>query len=289
ARVKRTDRSICINGIPVLTSALLGEGDLLTVTLVEKPEGRYHAEPAPIPVSILWEDEDLLVINKDANMPVHPSAGNHANTLAHALAFWAAQRGEEYPCRCINRLDRDTTGLLIVCKNALSSCILSEDMKKRQIQRTYLAIVKGNAGDGSVEAPIARREGSAIMRCVDHARGEYALTHYQTLSYRADLDLSLLRIRLETGRTHQIRVHMNYIGHPLIGDFLYGTDAALIDRQDADFPHKPDTALIGRQALHSMELRFVHPLSGEQMHFLQPLPQDMQSLFPMFDVNWLSG
>ena len=209
-------------------------------------------------LKILYEDEDILVINKPADMPVHPSAGNYENTLANGIAWYFAEKGEDFVYRCINRLDRDTTGALILAKNPLSAAILSVQMRNRQICRTYLALVDGVLPEsGNVDAPIARMDGSVITREVNFQNGESAVTHYECLA--VGKDYSLAELHLETGRTHQIRVHMNYIGHPLPGDFLYN----------------PDYSHISRQALHSHHLRFRHPITGEEMHFTAPVPEDM--------------
>ena len=273
ARLKRTENGICLNGARIRATAMLAPGDTLTVTLKEKPEGPHTVLPSAIPLDVLYEDEDLLVINKPHHMPVHPSIGNHENTLANALAFRCLEKKETFPCRCINRLDRDTTGLLILAKHALSGAILSDQIKTRQIHRTYLAIVQGkpgNAGDRfRVEAPIARVEGSTIERTVDFEHGEYALTNARVLSCRNDLGLTLLEIILATGRTHQIRVHMKYAGYPLIGDFLYNPG---------------HDGLISRQALHSAMLSFTHPVTGAPMFFRAPMPDDMLTLFEEPDL-----
>lgn len=195
-------------------------------------------------------------------MPVHPSAGNYENTLANGIAWYFAEKGEDFVYRCINRLDRDTTGALILAKNPLSAAILSVQMKKRQIRRTYLALVDGLLPDaGTINAPIARMEGSVITREVNFETGESAITHYERLA--AGKEYSLAELHLETGRTHQIRVHMKYIGHPLPGDYLYN----------------PDYRRINRQPLHSYQLEFTHPITGKVMLFIAPLPIDFISAF----------
>ena len=183
-----------------------------------------------------------------------------ANTLANGIAWYYQQQGIPFVYRCINRLDRDTSGLLIIAKHVLSAAILTDDMKHRRIHRTYLAIVEGNLKHpGTVEAPIGRKEGSVLERCVDFECGESAVTHYTPVSYHEKLNLTLLSLRLATGRTHQIRVHMNYLGHPVIGDYLY-------------YPRRD---FIKRQALHSWKLEFLHPITKERLTFEAPLPDDM--------------
>ena len=206
------------------------------------------------------------MINKPAGMPVHPSMGNHDNSLANALMYYFNSQGLSFVFRCINRLDRDTTGLTIVAKHALASGILGKAVAKRDIHRTYYAVCSGHTPDcGRIDAPIARRSDSAIERCVDFDKGEYAITDYTRLKYNPDKDLSLVQLKLLTGRTHQIRVHMKYIGFPLIGDFLYN----------------PDYTYMDRQALHSGRLEFIHPVTGEKMDLISDIPSDMKSLFKL--------
>ena len=195
-------------------------------------------------------------------MPVHPSAGNHGNTLANAAAAWFLQKGENCPFRCINRLDRDTSGALILAKNPLSASVLSSQMKTRQIRRTYLAVVKGIPPlQGNIAAPIGRTPDSLIERRIDFAGGESAVTHFERLAVKNGH--SLLEIHLETGRTHQIRVHMGYLGYPLPADYLYC----------------PDYSRFSRQPLHSFQLDFRHPLTGEALCITAPVPEDICRAF----------
>ena len=205
------------------------------------------------------------MIDKPAGMPVHPSQGHYENTLANAIAWYYRNEETPFVFRAVNRLDRDTSGLILLAKNPYSSCILSEAVKDHAIHREYAAVVSGKTdSSGTIDLPIARKDGSTIERVCDPKRGEAAVTHYQTIAYNKDADLSFIRLLLETGRTHQIRVHMKAIGHPLPGDFLYC----------------PDYRLIDRQPLHSTYLSFSHPATGEKLEFSAPLPQDMQNLFP---------
>ena len=261
-RLKKTDRGILINGNWRYVNDKLCTGDLLQITLLEEEENAQIL-PVPLPLSILYEDEDILVTDKPAGMPVHPSLNNYGNTLANAVMYYFKKQGIPYTFRCINRLDRDTTGLTILAKHSLSSAVLSRQMVNRRIRRTYLAIVEGMIPEsGTIDAPIGRKDGSAIERIVDPCNGETAVTHYKRIAFRNGL--SLIALRLETGRTHQIRVHMKHIGYPLIGDFLY----------------HPDMSRIQRQALHSYRLDFIHPVTGQPCEFCAPLPADMAGLFP---------
>ena len=262
-RLRHTEQSILKNGSPVYTTYRLDEGDSLAVTLPEE-HGSENIVPVPMDLDIRYEDRDLLVVNKAAGVPIHPSQGHHDNTLANGIAWYLGEKGEAATYRAINRLDRDTTGLLILARHALSACMLSEMVRTHAIRRCYLAAASGLVPpEGVIDAPIARTCDSTIERCVDFERGDSARTHYRTLYYNRDTDCSLVELRLETGRTHQIRVHMKHIGHPLPGDFLYN----------------PDYRLIGRQALHSWQLDFIHPIKKEPLHFEAPLPEDMRRLF----------
>ncbi len=261
-QLKRTENGIMRNGVWAYTNERLNRGDVLDISLVEDGSSS-GIEPVELDFGIVYEDEDILVVDKPAGMPIHPSINNHDNTLANALLYYFGSRGESFVFRCINRLDRDTTGLTIIAKHSLSAGILSQMVSARQIKRTYLAIAEGFTEDsGTVDAPIARKDNSTIERCVDWANGERAVTHYKRLSYSKEKDLSLIELKLETGRTHQIRVHMKHIGHPLIGDFLYN----------------PDYEYINRQALHSASLEFIHPITQEKMHFTAPLHGDMKCI-----------
>lgn len=247
--LKKTENGILLNGEWAYVGQFLKEGDHLEIRIIES-EASEQIVPAELPLDIIYEDEDLLIINKPADMPIHPSINNYDNTLANALMWYYQQKGETFVYRCINRLDRDTTGLLIVAKNMLSGGILSDMSKKREIHREYLAIAEGEVPqEGVIDAPIARKEESVIERCVDFEKGDRAVTHYWRLDYRNGY--SLVRLKLETGRTHQIRVHMKYIGYPLTGDYLYN----------------PDYRILDHQALHSWKLAFRHPVTGAQMQF----------------------
>lgn len=261
-RLKQTENGIIKNGKWAHIKDLLQENDSLTIRLCE-PEFTTTILPTPLSISVVYEDEDILVVDKPAHMPVHPSINHYEHTLANAVCFYGGQKGEIYPFRCMNRLDRDTTGLTIIAKNMLSAGILSEQVKNRTLHRTYLAICQGLVPmSGTVDAPIVRKEASTVERCIDYANGETAITHFSRIGYDAQKDLSLVELVLETGRTHQIRVHMKHLGHPLIGDFLYN----------------PDFTYIDRQALHSCRLDFIHPITKKEMHLASPLPMDLKRI-----------
>lgn len=260
-KLRKTVMGLTVNQELVYTTRSLQAGETLVVKLTEENSSE-HVVPVSMKLDILYEDEDLMVINKPAGVPIHPSQGNYDNTLANGIACYFQEQGQQFVCRVINRLDRDTTGLLIVSKNMLSACILSDMMAARQIHRQYLAIVNGILeGEGTVDAPIARSADSTIERQVDLIRGERAVTHYRALEQRNGY--TLVQLQLETGRTHQIRVHMTYLGHPLPGDFLYN----------------PKDHAMSRQALHSWKLSFCHPITKVPMEFTEPMPEDMKQLF----------
>lgn len=260
-RLKSFPDGIMLNEMPVKPSFRFPD-DIqslqLTVRLREEASSE-HITPVPLPLHIVYEDEDLLVLDKPPGMPIHPSVGNYENTLANALAYYYEKQGRPFIFRCINRLDRDTSGLLIVAKNAYSSAVLSSQMKAHLIHREYLAVVTGCPEErGTIDAPIGRKPGSVLERQVDPQNGAPAVTHYTRIALSPDSAYALLRIHLDTGRTHQIRIHMGYIGHPLPGDFLYC----------------PDYTHFSRQPLHSHRLCFSHPVTGAAMTFTSPLPAD---------------
>lgn len=259
--MKADKEALTRNGQRIGGREQLLAGDHFRVRLLETVDSDGIV-PVSMPLSILYEDEDILVINKPADMPVHPSIGNYTNTLANGVAAYLDAKDEHSPFRCINRLDRDTSGTLILAKNAFSAAVLSTQMRNRQIRRTYLAVVEGiTPPNGTISAPISRVDDSVIERHVDFLRGEPAVTHYERLEVKNEH--SLLEIHLETGRTHQIRVHMGYIGHPLPADYLY----------------HPVYDCFKRQPLHSLQLEFRHPVTDKPMCLLAPVSEDMCNAF----------
>lgn len=255
--LKKTPESILLNGHWEYVNTSVKTGDVLEIKLIEL-ESSEHIPPVFAPFSIVYEDEDILVIDKPANMPIHPSLNHYEHTLANAVCYYFVSQNIPYTFRCVNRLDKNTTGLTIVAKHMLSSAILSQAVAAKTIKREYLAIVKGETEDfGTIDAPIARKDSSTIERCINYEIGEHAVTHYRKLDTKNGY--TLLSLILETGRTHQIRVHMSSIGHPLIGDFLY----------------HPSSSELPRQALHSHKLEFIHPVTNIPMTFTAPLPPDM--------------
>ena len=260
-RLKKMRESILLNGAWTYMRTAVKDDDILTVH-IQEPESSPNIPPVKLPLDIVYEDEDIVVVNKPAGMPVHPSLNNYENSLANGLMYYYQEQGKPFIFRCTNRLDRDTSGLTVVAKHMVSSSILSSMGMRHEITREYLAIVRGalKPSEGTIDAPIGRTGSSLIERKIDFENGERAVTHYRVVEEQNGH--SLVSLILETGRTHQIRVHMKYIGHPLVGDYLYN----------------PDMEYIDRQALHSHRLSFTHPVTGEKMEFTAPLPTDMRKI-----------
>lgn len=258
SEIKRMPKSILVNGVHYYMRQELSTGDHLQVRICET-QNSEKIPPTKLALDIIYEDEDLLVLNKPAGMPIHPSLNNYTNSIANALAYYFQSQGKPFIFRCCNRLDRDTSGLTIVSKHLVSGSILSDMTKYREVHREYLAIARGSVtpSEGTIQAPLGRKDGTIIERTVDWEHGEDAVTHYKVV--KEANGHSLVSLRLETGRTHQIRIHMKYLGYPLIGDYLYN----------------PDMEYMTRQALHSHHMEFTHPITGEHMSFTAPLPEDM--------------
>lgn len=255
-RLKREPDGILRNGSPLRMVDLLEEGDLLTVSLRETPEQPTISPNPGLFAPVCYEDSDVVVFDKPAGMPVHPSHLHREDTLANYYMSRCAQAGDTAVFRPVNRLDRNTSGLCVVAKNAVAAAKLAG-----RVEKTYLAVVQGDLPESSgvIDAPIARAQQSIIVRVVS-PQGKPAVTRFRRL--RRCGSCSLVEVTLETGRTHQIRVHFSWLGYPLAGDDLYGGD----------------TVQIGRQALHCAEVSFLHPQEGRAVHVTCPLPEDMQSL-----------
>lgn len=258
---------ITVNQNQVKTNYKVKAGDQICIQLPE-PED-IHIEPEDIPLDIVYEDEDLLVINKPKGMVVHPAAGHYSGTLVNAVMYHCRENlssinGVLRP-GIVHRIDMDTTGLLVVCKNDLAHNSLAEQLKVHSITRKYQAIVYGTFKEptGTIDRPIGRHPVDRKKQAIDVRNGRQAVTHYRVLETFGD-KYSLIECQLETGRTHQIRVHMASIQHPLLGDTVYG-------------PNKNPYHLQG-QALHAGTLGFNHPRTGEYMEFTKEPPEYFQTL-----------
>jgi len=257
-RIKKSG-TLTVNGTIAHTDRLLAEGDRVEFELND--ENCLTMEPEEQELEIVYEDEYMLVINKPSGMPTHPSGRHQTGTLANGLAFYLRSLGSQLTVRPVNRLDRNTSGLVVFAKSSHVQHLLNLDVYKDKMIKEYLAVVHGRVtgGSGTIDAPIAREREHSVVRVV-REDGSRAVTHYSVLGcYR---DTSLLSLELETGRTHQIRVHMAYMGHPLLGDDLYGGSMERIKRQ----------------ALHACRIKMLHPITHENIVFNAELPEDMREL-----------
>ena len=234
----------------VVDTRLLGNiGDKLTIDL-DMEEDSLNIVAKKMNLDIVYEDEGMIVLNKPAGIPVHPSMSHYEDSLANGVKYYFESNGIHKKIRPVNRLDLDTSGLIIFAKNEYIQENLIRQMKNGIFKKEYLAIIEGTLENkkGIIDSPIARKEKSIIERCVSQD-GQKAITEYEVLN--ENKEYSLIKCTLHTGRTHQIRVHMAYIGHPILGDTLYGTNSKLINRQ----------------ALHSYKISFIHPVTKEKMNF----------------------
>ncbi|WP_297719286.1 RluA family pseudouridine synthase [Intestinimonas sp.] len=263
-RIKWLEDGILLDGVRVFTSQRVEGGQVLTVRLSD-PERRSGVTPAPGPLDIVYEDGDLLVLNKAPGVLVHPGAGHFPDTIGNFLLDYYDKAGIEADFHPVHRLDKGTSGLMVVAKHPHAQEVLKNQLHTAEFRRIYLAVCLGGPAEeaGTVDAPIGMAEGSIVARAV-RPDGLPARTHYQVL--RRVGDRALVRLALETGRTHQIRVHMAHLGCPLAGDFLYGTE---------------DKDLVPRPALHSSELTIRQPVTGEVLTFTCPLPGDMAHLIEL--------
>ncbi|MEI3058758.1 MAG: RluA family pseudouridine synthase [Eubacteriales bacterium] len=260
--LKNSPTGMTVDGVRVTVRHRLRAGERLSLDLADKPEtGTSQIIPKKLPLPIIYEDDDIIVADKPAGMPTHPTHGHLDDTLANALAWRAERRGEPFVFRPANRLDRNTSGIVLLAKNRLASSRLYEDMKSGRIHKTYAAITVDvpDPQCGRVDAPIARADEGILMRTV-REDGSPSVTDYRTMRVSGDGAYALVALEPRTGRTHQIRVHMAHIGCPLLGDFLYGEEC-------------PD--IIGRHALHAARLEFRHPVTGLTLRMASPIPADM--------------
>jgi len=253
--LKKYENGIMLNGTWAYMNQKPARFDRLLVRVCEYKKSE-NILPVFIKLDIKYEDEDIVVVNKPSDMPIHPSLNNYENSMANALMYY--YRDKNFVFRCINRLDRDTTGLTVVAKHFLSAGILNNSMQRREIKRVYNAIVEDDGSlkeSGIIDDHIAREDDTLIKRRVSK-EGQRAITHYKVLKRLRGA--SLIELRLDTGRTHQIR----YIGHPLVGDYLY--NERYYDKENV------------RPLLHSKSLSFIHPITGENLYLECELPKDFK-------------
>ncbi len=276
-----------VNDHQVTASYLVKPGDRLDINLGAVPARRARPEAEDIPLDIVFEDQHLMVVNKPAGMVVHPAAGNYNGTLVNALLHHSSKlsavNSGERP-GILHRLDKDTSGLLLAVKTDQAHNALAIQLEARKIIRRYQALVWGlmEQPEGTINAAIGRSAFDRKKMDISSIRGRNAVTHYKVLGqYKI---ISHLELKLETGRTHQIRVHLKHLGHPVLGDGTYGGTgkqaAAKFARNDAALAERA-LSIMKRQALHAAVLGFKHPISGEYMEFSSPVPEDMSALLKL--------
>jgi len=290
-RRAKVSGGLLVDGQPVRTSHVLSGGEVVEIRVAQ--EGRVT--PEPVPIQVVYEDPYLLVVDKPAGMVVHPVRDYVSGTLANGVAYHLLRSGADPVARPVQRIDRETSGLVLFAKEPAVASLLARELERHKLDRCYVALVEGvvAADSGTVDRPLRRVWGHPVAREVAEgprtpeqerllaeaeaagrvlreewtAAGKPAVTHWRVL--RRWRGATMLELRLETGRTHQIRVHMAYLGHPLLGDELYGGSRRLI----------------GRQALHAASLALTHPVSGEFLHFTSPLPPDLADLVARLDAG----
>jgi len=277
------DGSIYVNGIPIKSNYKVKPNDKIRV-LLEHPPYEYLLTPEDIALDIVYEDEVLLVVNKPAGMVVHPGHGNYSGTLINALVFHFENLPNNSSNRpgLVHRIDKDTSGLLVIAKTEEAMAHLSKQFFKKTSEREYVAIVWGNLEDeeGRIEGSIGRHPKNRLQNTVfegdDSEKGKPAVTHYKVIERLGYV--TLVSCKLETGRTHQIRVHMKHIGHTLFNDERYGGERILKGTTFSKYKQFVDNCfkVLPRQALHAKTLGFEHPVSGKWMSFDSPIPDDMQ-------------
>jgi len=254
-------QKIYLNNEIVYVHHMIKSGDLIVCDL-DYEEDNSNIVPTSIPLSILYEDECYLVIDKPSGIPVHSSCNHYADSLSNGVCNYFRQIGLKKKLRPVNRLDKDTSGIVIFAKNEYVQEALIKQMKSKEFIKKYITIVEGHLSkkEGTICAPIAREKDSIIKRCV-REDGENSITHYKVIKSLND-NFDVVECRLETGRTHQIRVHFSHLGHSILGDTLYGTSSFLISRQ----------------ALHCYFMSFIHPISNKRVDYISNLPKDISNI-----------
>lgn len=249
-KLKNTN-NIFLNDKPCSIKESIKSNDTISFSL-DFDEDNSNIVPTKIDLNIIYEDEFYLVVDKPANIAIHPSVLHYDNSLSNGIKYYFDSIGLKKKIRPVNRLDRDTSGIVIFAKNEYVQECLIKQMTSNKFHKEYVGIVEGQFNDksGTINLPIARKENSIIERCIDKEKGSLSVTHYETID--SNSDYSIIKFILETGRTHQIRVHCSSLGHPIVGDTLYGTSSKFIDRQ----------------ALHSYKVNFIHPITHNKVEYI---------------------
>lgn len=258
----KKNNKIYVNGILSNISSSLSFGDIVEV-LIDFEEDNSNIIPTKMNLDIIYEDDAYLIVNKPARIPIHPSMEHFTDSLSNGIKYYFDLIGLKKKIRAVNRLDKNTSGLVIFAKNEYIQECLIKQMKSGNFYKEYIAVCEGafEKAKDIINAPIARKENSIIERCICSS-GDTAITEYEVLKYNKKNNYSIIKCVLKTGRTHQIRVHMSYVGHPIIGDTLYGRASQLINRQ----------------ALHSYKTSFTHPIKQEAVTYNALIPSDIQLL-----------
>ena len=261
-RSASVDKRIFVNNKAVKMNYILNANDNILIDLMK--DEKQNIDPENIPIDVVYEDEDIIVVNKGPNMVVHPTKRHQSGTLANALMYYFKESNQKCIVRLVSRLDMDTSGLIIIGKNQYAHMELSKEMTLNNIEKRYLAVVHGHMenNEGTIDLPIYRPEEEGTIRRVVDDRGQRSITHYKVVERYKDSDL--VECLLETGRTHQIRVHLSHLGHPIWGDTLYGEE--------------DDNKIISRQALHAYGLDFKSPRTKKELSLRAKLPNDIQNL-----------
>lgn len=257
----RMDKGVKLNGEIKAWKTLLSSGDIVEINIFKEEE--YGVIPQNQGIEICYEDDHLLIVNKPFGVETHPNQIGQLHTLANGVAYHFDQLGLKTKVRHIHRLDKDTTGGIVFAKHALSSAVLDSMLSHRKIKRTYTAIVDGNvlSNEGTINEPIGRDRHHPTRRRVS-LRGDKAVTHYKKIKYIKKQNITILQCQLDTGRTHQIRVHLSHLGYPIVGDTLYGSKSKLLNRQ----------------ALHASNIQLIHPFTNDRLSIDIPFPADIRHI-----------
>jgi len=259
----KKNQKIFLNEMPVIISTKINIEDVVSVD-ISFEEDNSNILSTEMKLDIIYEDEAYIVINKPNGIPVHPSMDHYTDSLSNGLKYYLDSVNLKRKIRPVNRIDKNTSGIVIFAKNEYIQESLIRQMKENKFHKEYIAVCEGifNEKSSIINANISRKENSIIERCITIQGGDTAITHYEVIKHNPKLNYSILKCILKTGRTHQIRVHMSYIDHPLLGDTLYGNESKLIDRQ----------------ALHAYKVSFVHPISKQVVDYTAPIPEDILNL-----------